>query len=127
LIGQSPLIRLTDVTVKPATSGFATVTARVTNQGPLPTYVTKQALLAGIAKTVSASITLSGATLVGGRPTVDVGHLEGLGGRSSSATVEWVVRADAPGATATIKAVSQKGGTDERTVPLGTSRSEARR
>ncbi len=119
LIGQSPHVRLTDVTVKPATSGYATVTAHVENVGALPTYVTQQALIGELAKSVTATITLDGASLLGGRPTVHVGHLEGLANRSGSrAVVEWVVRAERPGASATLKAISQKGGTEERTVPI---------
>ena len=50
LISQSPHVRLSDVTVKPATAGYATVTATVTNEGPLPSYVTKQAIIGEIAR-----------------------------------------------------------------------------
>ena len=58
---------------------------------------------------------------------IDLGHLEGSGGRSGRrATAEWVVRADGPGASALVTVTSQKGGTDKKTVTLTASPSAAR-
>jgi hypothetical protein len=58
---------------------------------------------------------LTGAVLVGGEESVDLGH---LAAGASSKMVEWVVKASGREAKAVIAAVSQKGGTDTRAVPL---------
>lgn len=117
LISQSPLVRITDLKVIPGESDYFTIKASIQNKGVLPTYVTKQALVGELAKTVKASISLTGASLVGGQEKADVGHLEGY--PASAKNVEWVVKATGKGKpSVVVKAVSEKGGTDTKEVVL---------
>jgi hypothetical protein len=103
----------------PKDGGYHTIASTVRNEGALATYVTKQALNAQLAKTVKASITLTGATLVAGSEKVDLGHLEGNQSAAGSvARAEWVVKVTAPKATIVVKTMSDKGGTDSRTIEL---------
>ena len=58
LMGQSPLVRITDAKATPLEGGYFKVNAHVQNVGFLPTNVTEQSIESGIARTVKASITL---------------------------------------------------------------------
>ena len=121
LIEQSPLVRITDVKVRPGESDYYTIEVDVRNIGNLPTYVTKQSLLGEFAKTVKATISLTNAELVSGGKTVDLGHLEGSSSRQDNhiGKVEWVVKAKGNGkSTAVIKAISEKGGTHTKEITL---------
>jgi len=125
LVSMSPLVRITDVEVTPGDSGYFKIVASIQNQGFLPTNVTQQAIKNRTAKTVKATISLTGATLVIGKEQVDLGHLPGNvpGGRRGAEvagieTVEWMVKAKGRAPTAVIKAVSEKGGTDTKKVTL---------
>jgi len=120
LISQAPLVRVENVKAVPGDPGYFTVTADVRNIGSLPTYVTEQAVLSGLAKTVKASVTLEGASLVHGAAQLDLGHLKGNGSREASAgKVSWLVKVSGTGKPkATIRAVSEKGGTDSKQLDL---------
>jgi hypothetical protein len=121
LMSMSPLVRITDVDVTSEESGYFKIVTSIQNQGFLPTNATQLAIRHKIAKTVKATISTSGATLVLGKETVDLGHLPGNTPRSSSPikTAEWMVKSTGSGApTVVIKAVSEKGGTDTRKVTL---------
>ena len=115
-----PYVRLTDVKVTPGDSGCFKVTASVRNQGFLPTNVTQQAIKNLMAKTVKAVISLSNAELASGKDTVDLGHLRGNTPQSPSPTqtVEWMVKATGRSPQATVKVVSEKGGTETKQVAL---------
>jgi hypothetical protein len=116
LMSMTPLVRITDAKVVPKESGFFQIVANIQNQGYLPTNVTQLAVRNGTAKTVKATITLTGATLVTGKEKIDIGHLPGNTPRSSSPVkkVEWLVKADGREPTVVVKAVSEKGGTDSK-------------
>jgi hypothetical protein len=114
LMLQSPLVRVIDVEAHPLDSDYFRITARVQNEGPLPTNVTHYALEAGLAKTVKAKVKLEDAELVSGPARIDLGHLKGHAARD----VEWVVKATRKGAAVTVEAVSQKGGRDKERVVL---------
>jgi len=116
LASMSPLVRITDVKVTPAESGYFKVEAKVQNQGFLPTNVTEQAIRNKTAQTVKAGITLSGATLMMGDDKADLGHLPG--NRSMPVKVEWMVKADGANPTVVIHAISEKGGTVSKKVSL---------
>lgn len=110
MASMSPLVRVTDVALIEEDAGFMKVTAKVQNQGYLPTNVTEQAIRNRMAKTVKVSIALEGAELVFGEETTDVGHL--AGNRSAPATVEWMIRSTGRGTpSVVVTAVSEKGGT----------------
>jgi hypothetical protein len=113
MASMSPLVRVTEVEAARVESGIMKITARVQNQGYLPTNVTDQAIRNRTAKTVKVSIELNGAELVFGDETVDIGHLQG--NRSEPETVEWMIRSTGGGTPrVTVTAVSEKGGTHSR-------------
>jgi hypothetical protein len=120
LASMTPYVRLTDVKVTPGESGYFKVTASVRNEGFLPTNVTQQAIKNLMAKTVQAVISLSDAELASGKDTVDLGHLRGNTPQSPSQTqtVEWMVKATGRSPQATVKVVSEKGGTEAKQVAL---------
>jgi hypothetical protein len=110
MASMSPHVQVTEVTAEDAESGFLKITAKVQNQGYLPTNVTEQAIRNRMAKTVKVSISLEGAELVFGDETQDVGHL--AGNRAEPVTVEWMIRRTGRGQPAVrVTAVSEKGGT----------------
>lgn len=114
MASMSPLVRVTEVTVTPGEAGYSRITAKVQNQGYLPTNVTQQAIRNRTAKTVKVSIALEGAELAFGSETQDIGHL--AGNRSLPVTVEWMIRASGRRQpTVTVTAFSEKGGTHSRT------------
>jgi hypothetical protein len=115
LLSMSPLVRVTEIEATQEGSGFIKVTAKVQNQGYLPTNVTEQAIRNETAKTVRVSLSLRGAELVFGEETVDIGHLRG--NRSLPETVEWMIRTTGGGSpNVTVTAVSEKGGTHSRSL-----------
>jgi hypothetical protein len=123
LSSQSPLVKILEAKATPKDSGYYTITTTVRNEGVLPTYITKQALNAQLARTTKASIALTGATLVAGPEKLDLGHLEGNQSAAGSVTkVEWIVKITGTKATAVVKTVSDKGGTDSKTIHLVTGR-----
>ena len=114
LVSMSPYVKITDIEVTPGDAGYFKITAKIQNQGFLPTNVTQQAVRNKTAKTVKATISLNGAKLVMGKESVDLGHLRGHTPRSASPVqkVVWMVKATGRKApTAVIKAISEKGGT----------------
>ena len=121
LVSKSPYVQIVSVEATPRDAGYIKITAKIQNQGFLPTNVTQQAVRNRTAKTVKAILTLSGAKIIMGKEKVDLGHLPGHTVRSSSPiqTVEWMVKATSRKApTAVIKAVSEKGGTDTKKLIL---------
>ncbi|KPJ89523.1 MAG: hypothetical protein AMS18_12380 [Gemmatimonas sp. SG8_17] len=111
----SPRVQVTEVTMTPEESGYARITAKVQNQGYLPTNVTEQAIRNETAKPVKVSISLEGAELVFGDQTVDIGHL--AGNRAGPVTVEWMIRSTRRGQPGVVvTAVSEKGGTDSKSL-----------
>ncbi|MBK6768793.1 MAG: carboxypeptidase [Ardenticatenales bacterium] len=106
------------------------IVAVVDNTGFLATSASQQARKVGTARPVRLELHLGdGATLVGGPPAVEVGHLEGRASKmaggwfSNGATdhrgkAEWLVRAPA-GATLSITAHGARAGTLRGDVRLG--------
>jgi murein tripeptide amidase MpaA len=118
----APRIEFSDVTAKSIGSGVYTVSAIVRNTGFLPTYVSEAGKKTGAIKPVKVSIApADGGELVTGKRDVEIGQLDGRANQheaasfytaypiTSRAKVEWVVRQD--GGSATLTAVSTKGGT----------------
>ncbi len=121
LVSQSPYVRITEVTVHHEEADYVKISANVQNQGFLPTNVTQQAIKNQTAKPVKIFISLSGAEMVMGKETVDLGHLPGNTSLDPSPvqTVEWMVKVtgkDDPHAA--IKVVSEKGGIHTRKFSL---------
>ncbi len=119
LISQAPLVRVSNLSATGGEHGYFTVAADISNEGPLPTNVTEQALTANLAKPVLARLSVTGGTLVNQPAIVRLGHLAGQGNASrSSGRATWVVRAGAGTPTVTVEAISEKGGTHARAVSV---------
>jgi hypothetical protein len=121
LASMSPLLRITDVKVTAGKAGYYKVTAHIQNQGYLPTNVSQHAIDNRTAKPVRVFLELKGATLFSGKKAVDLGHLSGTTPRSPSPVqkVEWVIEKTGSGTPqAVVKAISEKAGTDSKTVTL---------
>ncbi len=119
----APRVRVDEVTVEAMGGDLHKVTAVVSNHGYLPTNLSDVAIQNGVAKPVSLRLDLQGAELAMNPAEVDLGHLAGRNERRyaysnwgqqwSAVTkkVEWLVRSTGPGASVTVTATSQKGGT----------------
>ncbi len=117
LVSMSPLVRIADVKATKGDAGYIRIEASVHNEGHLPTNVTRQAIRNETARTVKAVLELTGATLVMGKATADLGHI--AGNRAPAVKAEWMVKADGRGEPrATVRVISEKGGTDSREISL---------
>ena len=122
----SPRIRVRDAVVEnigtaPDGSSLLKIRAVIGNDGYLPSHLTDRAIEKKVAETVKASLELTGAEIVMGAATNDIGHLAGRNGRKyqwspwgekwgrTARPVEWLVKAQ-PGAKFNIVVHSQKGG-----------------
>jgi murein tripeptide amidase MpaA len=127
----APRVALDDVSVQALGADLFKVTAVVSNHGYLPTNLSDVAIDNKVAKPVTITIDGQRAELVMNPGHCELGHLAGRNERRynwspwgqqwSAVTkkVEWLVRAEGPGATITVTAASEKGGTQRRSVPLG--------
>ncbi|HSF64655.1 MAG TPA: M14 family metallopeptidase [Paracoccaceae bacterium] len=119
----APRVAVDEVTVQALGADLYKVTAVVSNHGYLPTNLSDVAIQNKVAKPVTITLDMEGAALVMNPGRADLGHLAGRNERRynwspwgqqwSAVTkkVEWLVRADAPGAAVTVTAASEKGGT----------------
>ena len=119
LLSQSPMVKITEVSLIPGEAGYNKITTSIQNQGFLPTNVTERAIQNRTAKEVRVILSLTNATLEMGKAVQDIGHLSGKASSMDPPTVtlEWMVKADRRGSpSAVIKVVSEKGGTVEKKV-----------
>ena len=126
----APRVLLGDVQVTALGASLYKVRAVVSNHGYLPTHLSDVALDKGTAKPVKLLLETGSAELVMNPLEVDLGHLAGRNERKYpwspwgqqwspvTKAAEWLVRGEV-GSSLTVRAVSEKGGTDERTVTLG--------
>ncbi|UCG85399.1 MAG: hypothetical protein JSW71_15895 [Gemmatimonadota bacterium] len=115
MASMSPYVQVTELTMTQEEAGYARITAKVQNQGYLPTNVTEQAIRNETAKRVTVSISLEGAELVFGDQIVDLGHL--AGNRAAPVTAQWMIRVSGTREpTVVVTAVSEKGGTHSRSL-----------
>lgn len=120
LASMSPLVRITSTESSPVGDGIFRIRARIQNQGYLPSHVTQQAVRNQTAKTVTARLHLTRAELLLGDSKEDLGHLPGNTPSSVSPikTVEWMVKVVGENPQIVVEVVSEKGGTQTRTVVL---------
>jgi hypothetical protein len=123
----APLVRISAARAERLADGLYKVSALVGNVGFLPTNMTEIAKAHGTAGTVRA--TLSGAEVVMGPTTQDLGHLAGRDDRvatwspwmrewgQTGRVVEWLVRAEA-GSEVTLTAGADRAGVHRQTVKL---------
>lgn len=130
----APRVQVDDVHVEALGSNLYKLRATVSNHGYLPTNLSDVALEKGVAKPVKVELELQHADLVMNPQVADIGHLAGRNERAYpwspwgqqwsavSKQVEWLIRADSRDtAIIQVKAISEKGGTHERTVQLPSS------
>ncbi len=123
----SPLVRIVDSKVEDLGGGFFRVRATAQNQGYLPTAIPRAATL-GIVKPVRLSI--EGAEVVSEPQVHDLGILPGWGPvdaagpgfdarayGSPTKSVSWIVRGK-PGASLTLRLISDRGGRHEQKIAL---------
>lgn len=127
---SSPRLRLVEAKATPLGGGVYRVEATVENDGYLPTNVTARAVKAELAKPVRAHLAVKNAELADGRHEQNLGNLPGtralrgpgfFGGGSASAnrrSVSWVVKTKGADASVDVEIVSEKGGTERRTLAL---------
>ncbi|MCC7452143.1 MAG: peptidase M14 [Anaerolineae bacterium] len=125
----SPLIRITDVQSESLSANLHKITATVSNQGYLPTYLTEMSLKHNTSGEVVAGIIGDGVEVIMGLPEQRLGHLAGRDERTATwspwmrdwhATtkrVEWLIRAPS-GACVTVTACAQRGGTHRRQLTI---------
>ena len=126
----APRVLLDKIEVEALGADLYKIRAVVSNHGYLPTNLSDVALEKNTAKTLKVGLELRDADLVMNPPVADLGHLAGRNERkypwspwgqgwsAVTKTAEWLVRGKA-GSSLTIRAVSEKGGTDVREVRLG--------
>ncbi len=126
----APRIAVDELTVEALGAGLHKVTAVVSNHGYLPSNLSDVAIQNKVAKPVTISIDMQGASLVMNPGRADLGHLAGRNERRynwspwgqqwSAVTkkVEWLVKAEDAGASVTVTAVSEKGGTHRQSAEL---------
>lgn len=106
------------------------ITARIRNDGFLPTNLSKQALATKAARPVEVALTLEGATLVAGTTRQVLGHLPGRSVRegptwrapeptATSAVASWIVRSAGDAPRGEIVARSPKAGVVREPFTIG--------
>jgi murein tripeptide amidase MpaA len=126
----APRIAVDSVTVEPLGADLHRVTAVVSNHGYLPTNLSDVAIQNGVAKPVRITLECEGAELVMNPADVKLGNLAGRNERRYAYSnwgqqwspvtkkVEWLIKAQTSGATLTVTAASEKGGTHRQNVEV---------
>jgi murein tripeptide amidase MpaA len=124
----APRVRIAGLKVERLAPDLWKLRAEVANTGYLPTNLSDVALENGVAKPVTVAV--EGAEVLMNPPRADLGHLAGRNERlypwspwgqqwtATTRPAEWLLRA-AAGASVTVTAVSEKGGTHRRQLTLG--------
>lgn len=124
----TPEVRITRLEAEESAPGVFSVKAAVRNMGYLPSNVTDQAVKNLSAEKVKAEIGLpEGASVVGGKAEIEIGHLEGRlsvgrtfnGSGVAGTLVQWVVKTGGKPVVATVRAGCDRGGFDVRSLRLG--------
>jgi hypothetical protein len=130
IANTSPLLRLVEAKATALGGGLFRIDALVENEGFLPTNLTERALKAELAKPVRARLKPRNADVAEGKVVKDLGSIPGTralrgpgfsGGVAPAANrrdVSWVVKAGGADASVEVEVVSEKGGTERRTLPL---------
>jgi murein tripeptide amidase MpaA len=126
---MSPLVRIDDAEAERLAKGVYRVSCTVRNYGFLSTAISTKAVQRNLVRPLRIEISVpQGCRLAGGKPRLDIGHLEGrsnklrarFGGAEPTDNeryVEWVVEAPA-GKRVTITVTGQRTGRQRRSVKL---------
>jgi hypothetical protein len=126
----APRVRVDELAVEVLGAGLYKIRAVVGNHGYLPTNLSDTAIENKVAKPVSVTLTVEGGEILMNPTTADLGHLAGRNERlhpyspwgpiwtTTTKPVEWLVRLAGAGSV-TVTSVSEKGGTDRRSVKIG--------
>jgi len=119
----APQVKVDRLSVEALGADLFKITAVVANHGYLPTNLSDVAVENGVAKPVTIALDLDNASLVINPQRQELGNLAGRNERkftysnwgpqwsATTKKVEWLVRANGPGARVTAVAQSEKGGT----------------
>lgn len=123
-----PEVSVAEVRVEQLADNVWKVIAVCDNGGYLPTYGTNKAKQAGAVKPDKVSISGHNIRLLNGKPEQEIGFLGGyLNGQTGgwgpaplqpAARISWLISAE-PNTEVTVRINSERGGTNERSVPLG--------
>ena len=126
----APRVLVDSVSVEPMGADLHKVTAVVSNHGYLPTNLSDVAVEKGVAKPVRVTIAVEDGEVAMNPVAVELGNLAGRNERRYAYSnwgqqwspvtkkVEWLVRATGAGASVTVTAASEKGGTHRLTQPV---------
>ena len=126
----APRIAWREVKATPMGEGNYHLLAVIENRGFLPTNGSQQALKMKAVQPVRLELALpEGASIKGGKPRQEIGHLEGRSNKLQVAyyeasptdnrgLAEWLIHAPA-GGVLTVSAIAERGGTIRRQVTLG--------
>ncbi|MBB3950003.1 M14 family metallopeptidase [Aureimonas jatrophae] len=127
----APHVKIDTLEVEPLGADLFKIRAVVANHGYLPTNLSDVAIANKAARPVEVALEVEGGEVVMNPAKVELGHLAGRNerlypwspwGQQWSAVakpMEWLVRAEGPGAGVRVVARSQKGGVHRREVALG--------
>jgi hypothetical protein len=126
----APQVRIDELIATKLGTGIYQVRAVVGNAGYLPTNLSDVAVQNKVAKPVKVTLSVEGGEIVMNPTTADLGNLAGRNERlhpyspwgqiwtATTKPVEWLVKL-AGGGSITVTSVSEKGGTDRKTITVG--------
>ncbi len=124
LAETTPLLAINSATVSAVEKKkVVNLTVEVQNVGYLPTNITERSIEAKLYQPVRAILELKNAELVTGSTRTDLGHISGSrdsgrSGAESKRLLKYGIKITGRRATATIRVVSDKGGTASRVIKL---------
>jgi hypothetical protein len=95
-------------------AGLFRIKADIENSGYLPTALS-QGVQARAVKPIMVQLGVPPESILTGNPKTN--HIPALAGSGTRQSFEWIIKG-VPGSTVTLKAVSQKSGTDTATLTL---------
>ena len=121
----APQVKIAKANCTPLDGQAVSLKVTVENQGYLPTNITEWAIKVGLARPVLVKITLHDAVLLDGKHEVRLGHIPGRATVSESELfsgrireASWILKKTGEKPEVTIVVVSEKGGTDQKTLEL---------
>jgi murein tripeptide amidase MpaA len=121
--GMLPFVKIEEITTEDLGSDLFRLTAKVVNEGYLPTNVTQKAIENRLVKPVIARIKLQGGELLFGKPEVELGHIPGRDAPfpQNKKTVQWLIRGKKKDLAAEVVVESQKAGTTRTKISFDNS------
>lgn len=118
-----PYLKIEEFAAEDLGSDLFRLTARIVNEGYLPTNVTQKAIENRLAKPVIVKIKLEGGELLFGKPEVELGHIPGRDAPfpQNKKTVQWLIRGKKKDLQAEVAVESQKAGKTRKKISFDNS------